>query len=48
MDGGHLEGQRGGMFDCCFVDVRGVGRFTGRPAFMLSVVMERDVNHLSY
>lgn len=48
MDGGHLEGQCGGMFDCCLVDVRSVGRFTGRLAFMLSVAMQRDVNHLSY
>lgn len=48
MDGGHLEGQRGGMFVVFFQGIRSVGRFTGRLAFMLSVAMEGDVNHLGY
>lgn len=49
MDGGHLEGQCGGMFVVLFFfqGIRSVGRFTGRLAFMLSVAMEWDVNHLS-
>ncbi len=48
MNGGHLEGQCGAMFVVFFQGIRSVGRFTGRLAFMLSVAMERDVNHLSY
>lgn len=47
MDGGHLEGQCGGMFVVFFQGIRSVGRFTGRLAFMLSVAMEGDVNHFS-
>lgn len=48
MDGGHLEGQCGGMFVVFFQGIKSVGRFTGRLAFMLSVAMEGVVNHLSY
>ncbi len=48
MDGGHLEGQCGGMFVVFFQGIRSVGRFTGKLAFMLSVAMEEVVNHLSY
>lgn len=48
MDGGHLEGQCGGMFVVFFQGIKRVGRFTGRLAFMLSVAKELDVSHLSY
>lgn len=51
MDGGHLEGQCGGMF-VFFVffsqGIRSAARSTGRVAFMLSLAVERGVSHLSY
>lgn len=48
MDCRHVEGQCGGLFAVFFQGFKSVCRFTGRLAFMLSVVMERLVNHLSY
>lgn len=51
MDCGHVEGQYGGMFvqfSFFFQGIKRVGWFTGMLAFMLSVAMEKAVNHLSY